>query len=209
MRDRKFEWLEVMRGLAAVWVLLHHASQSVTHFVGSIGVVPMITNGYLGVDFFFVLSGFIIASSSRGILDKGGGVRDYVWARAIRIYVPYLPVGLGLYLLYLALPGLSQGDRSPSLFTSVSLLPSNDPPALSVAWTLVHEMVFYAIFSVWFYSKRVLWALLLVWALCILVVWQINFELGRFWSYFLSPLKIIYLNIYHSSNSSTIESVSI
>lgn len=65
MADRKLVWLEVMRGLAAVWVLLHHAAQSINHFVSPLGDGALfIENGYLGVDFFFILSGFIIAHSS-------------------------------------------------------------------------------------------------------------------------------------------------
>lgn len=54
MADRKLVWLEVMRGLAAVWVLLHHAAQSINHFVSPLGDGALfIENGYLGVDFFF------------------------------------------------------------------------------------------------------------------------------------------------------------
>lgn len=133
MTDRKLEWLEVMRGGAALWVLLHHAKQSVDHFVADMGAQPWFEHGYLGVDFFFVLSGFIIAFASHRLALRGGGLRDYASARLIRIYVPYLPIGIAMYLLYLLLPGLSEGGRTPSLLTSLTLLPDNHPPALSVA----------------------------------------------------------------------------
>ena len=73
---------------------------------------------------------------------------DYFHARLIRIYVPYLPVGIGMYLVDMLLPGLSESDRSPGLLTSFTLLPSNSPPALSVAWTLVHELIFYGLFLI-------------------------------------------------------------
>lgn len=71
--DRKLEWLEAMRGLAALWVVFHHAGQSVDHFVGGTGGQPWIDRGFLGVDFFFVLSGFIIAFASQRLAERGGG----------------------------------------------------------------------------------------------------------------------------------------
>lgn len=75
---RKMEWLEAMRGFAAIWVLLHHAKQSVDHFAGDMGSKPWFANGFLGVDFFFVLSGFIIAFSSYRLALRmaGGGWRS-------------------------------------------------------------------------------------------------------------------------------------
>ncbi|MBJ6978097.1 acyltransferase [Luteimonas sp. MC1895] len=194
-RTKKLEGLEALRGFAALWVLLVHANQATTHFVnwdaGAAGQV--IANGFLGVDFFFVLSGFIIAFTSQRLADRGGGFRAYAQARLLRIYVPYLPIGIGIYLLYILLPGLSEAERSPGLLTSFALLPSNSPPALSVAWTLVHELIFYAVFSVWFVSRRVLWALLGVWAGAIAAVWMQDVELSRFAGYFLSPLNLCFL----------------
>lgn len=153
MTVRKLEWLEVMRGGAALWVLLHHSKQSVDYFVSDMGLQPWFANGYLGVDFFFVLSGFIIAFAAHRLLQRGGGLRDYATARIIRIYVPYLPIGIAIYLLYLLLPGLSEAARSPSLLTSLTLLPDNRPPALSVVWTLVHEMTFYALYALLFVQR--------------------------------------------------------
>lgn len=192
MRDGKFEWLELMRGLAALWVLIHHADQSVTHFIGSLGGAPLVSNGYLGVDFFFVLSGFIIASSSLRLFEEGGGATQYFRARFVRIYVPYLPVGIGIYALYMLLPGLSEGGRTYSVLTTLTLLPSVGAPALSVAWTLVHEMIFYAIFSLWFVSRRLFWLVMSGWVASIVGAYVAEVQLGRFIGYFLSPLNLCF-----------------
>ena len=190
---RKLEWLEAMRGLAAVWVLLHHTKQSVDHFVGDMGARPLLANGYLGVDFFFVLSGFIIAFASHRLASRGGGLREYAQARLMRIYIPYLPVGVGIFLLYLALPGMSDGGRSPGVLASFTLVPSNSPPALSVAWTLVHEMIFYAMYALRFIDRRLFRVVFAVWVGAIALVAAMEITLPLAARYFLSPLNLCFV----------------
>lgn len=185
-----------MRALAACWVLVHHANQSVGAFIGPLPLgssSAVIANGYLGVDFFFVLSGFIIAFSSQRLLETGRGFGDYARARLIRIYVPYLPIGIGILLLYLLFPGLSAADRSPGLLTSLTLLPTDKPPALSVAWTLIHEMLFYALYSLIFISRRLLWVLLTAWAGLISYYAEDGQPLQPLLRYVLSPLNLCFL----------------
>lgn len=147
---KKLEWLEAMRGLAALWVLMLHGYLAAKDFAGFRGA-QVLANGYLGVDFFFVLSGFIIAASSQALVLAGRGLREYASARMIRIYVPYLPIGVAMLALYALLPEVSRGARqSLSVLSSITLLPSDAPPALNVAWTLVHEVLFYTLFSLFF-----------------------------------------------------------
>jgi exopolysaccharide production protein ExoZ len=123
--------------------------------------VPLISNRYLGVDFFFVLSGFITTFSSHRLVESRKGASEYFWARLVRIYVPYLPVRIAMYVLYVLFPGTSEGDR-PSLSVLTTLTPLPSKPALSVAWTLVHEMIFYMIFSLWFVSLRLFWTVMVL-----------------------------------------------
>lgn len=182
-----------MRGLAALWVVLHHAKQSTDHFLGPIGEVSIIANGNLGVNFFFILSGFIIAYSASRMLESGKGVMDYALSRATRIYVPYLPIGLGVYCLYIMLPGLSQADRETSFLTSATLLPAYNPPALSVAWTLVHEMIFYVVYALIFISKRVLFGALIIWLFAIIYVDHEKIEIIRPLRYLLSPFNLLFM----------------
>lgn len=183
-----------MRALAACWVLCHHANQYVGYFYAPMGIVaPLLENGYLGVDFFFVLSGFIIALSSQRLRDSGRDAADYAGARLIRIYVPYLPIGVGMLALLLLFPGLSTLQRSPGVLTSLTLLPSAELPALSVAWTLVHEMLFYALFGLYFISTRLLWAVLATWGTGIVVAWASGYAPELPLKYLLAPVNLCFL----------------
>lgn len=80
-----------------------------------------------------------------------------------------------MIVIYLLMPGLSQGNRDWGLFTSLTLLPSSHPPALSVAWTLVFEMVFYIFFLARFLVAG-FWWLVGAWAAAILLAPIIGFR---------------------------------
>src|SRR6478752_6232297 len=155
---RTINSLQVGRGLAALAVVCHH-SQIAAHDFGGTSV-PLLSYGYLGVDFFFVLSGFIIFHSTVG---RGKTVADYAVARFRRIYLPYWPVGIAIGLLYTAFPHLSAADREWSWLPTITLLPLTSGTALSVAWTLKHGILFYLVFGAAYFG-RVLWPTLILWA---------------------------------------------
>ena len=85
-----------IRALAALLVLGMHTEQNVP--AGLDSLLPFFARGYLGVDFFFVLSGFIIthvyfaslASPSRS------AVQIFLWHRLIRLYPVHITVLAGL-----------------------------------------------------------------------------------------------------------------
>ena len=55
-----FRGLQVGRGVAALLIVLHHCSLGAEKFYGSEPFYGFWEFGSIGVDFFFVLSGFII-----------------------------------------------------------------------------------------------------------------------------------------------------
>lgn len=126
--------LTAMRGLAALWVMLFHIDVSL--FYRDMGaLVPrdatgLISKGYLWVDFFFILSGFIIAHVYAETLAGPGKARalsDYLWARLARIYPVHL-LCLGLVIIIaliypLWLPGVEDG--SWKTFMAWRAIPSN------------------------------------------------------------------------------------
>lgn len=94
-----------LRIVAAVWVVLFHFHftplPGVAEVVGVLG--PLITSGALGVDLFFVLSGFVIAFTyldKLGPALRAGATARFVWARACRMWPVYALV-LHLFGLWL------------------------------------------------------------------------------------------------------------
>ncbi|MGA9581310.1 MAG: acyltransferase [Allosphingosinicella sp.] len=155
--------LQAGRAAAAMAVVAFHGAGAVSLHVEKLPypLAQLLRNGYLGVDFFFVLSGFIIYYANARHADRPGWASRYAWSRFARIYIPYLPVGIAMVLGYLFL-GWDKGRGGWSLLSSLTLLPAG-PPALAVGWTLQHEIFFYALF--WLLMKtRLLLAGSLIWA---------------------------------------------
>lgn len=171
--------LQAGRAVAALAVVAFHAATAAQTFGGGLPgflSVPL-SYGYLGVDFFFVLSGFIIYHISREKSPDLAWLRSFSAGRVGRIYIPYLPVGIGMAILYAVFPTLSAGDRSWGWLETLTLAPTDTNPALIVAWTLQHEMLFYAVFAVGFLLKRPILTAT-VWALaCLLIRKHLAFEL--------------------------------
>jgi exopolysaccharide production protein ExoZ len=153
--------LQAGRGIAALAVLLHHAAQTQIDSGSTIPGLALFLPGSLGVDFFFVLSGFIICHSTLG-RDKTP--RSYALARFRRVFLPYLPAGLAFALLLLVVPSAHHWSWLPTL----TLLPFGGAPALPPAWTLQHEMLFYFVFG-FFYFAGLLPLGLAAWLIAILL----------------------------------------
>jgi peptidoglycan/LPS O-acetylase OafA/YrhL len=169
--------LQAGRGLAAMAVVFHHAGVYVSEQAGGLPgpFASAMSYGYLGVDFFFVLSGFIIYHTNSWRVSRPGWLRDYTQSRLTRIYLPYWPIGLAIAVAYTLLPQISRGDRQWEWFSTLTLLPAPGLPALSVAWTLQHEILFYALACLMLWSGRVLLGSM-IWAAAILLLLPFGFS---------------------------------
>jgi exopolysaccharide production protein ExoZ len=177
----KFGLLELGRGAAAALVVFHHANDVLAEprFFGAEGFGGHLRNFNVGVDFFFVLSGFIIAWVHWRDIGDRRRLGLYVARRFARIYPPYWCVLLPLIALYQMFPGTgaqSQHDVATALL-SIPLLPNVNPPVLGVAWTLTYEVFFYALFAVVIaFGRRAIW-IFPAWGVSILVA-QCGGDLG-------------------------------
>ncbi len=157
-RQHQIASLQAGRAVAAIAVVIYYATQMTVGVAGPFLGSSFLLHGDLGVDFLFVLSGFIICHSA-----PGKSLGYFVRARARRLYLPYLAVGIGMALFFASI-GLTINGWS--WLPSLTLAPVGNP-ALAVAWTLQHEIVFYAVFAAAYFAGHLavgfmLWAILIV-----------------------------------------------
>ncbi|MGY1748089.1 acyltransferase family protein [Modestobacter sp. SYSU DS0511] len=87
-----------LRLVAALWVVAHHVwlfSPDPSWRAHLAPLAPVLEAGWLGVDLFFVLSGFVLAHTYVAVLGRRSGVRavaDFYWARLARIWPTWLVV---------------------------------------------------------------------------------------------------------------------
>ena len=140
--------LTSLRFFAAFYVLFLHSGTSALILTGRMPKLAenFLLNGYLGVSFFFVLSGFILTYVYRGAMAGEGAMPRFFLARFARIYPVYL---LSLLLLLPLVPCAGAAACGPQFVLLQMWLPlgsgwwqnTNGP-----AWTLSVELLFYLAF---------------------------------------------------------------
>ncbi len=166
--------LDGIRGIAVLMVVLHHYFIWL-RFTGSV-------YGWLGVDLFFILSGYLITSILLGLRDKPRYFATFYTRRALRIFPPYI-IAISAYLLISILSGKpgTPGLWLQYIFYYTSLFVGQPPElhanppvvtmpvmlGLAVLWTLSVEELFYTFWApvVRWFSRRQLYFLLV--AACI------------------------------------------
>ena len=162
-RTDKLLTIEAARGIAALLVAFFHGSHVVELAQPERGAPfgGLFTFGHAGVPFFFVLSGYIIYYIHHADLDRPSRLGSFAWKRATRIYPLYLVV----MVLITAKYGFAGNFAWDYWIKSVLLLPQSQLPMLIQSWTLVHEVLFYALFGLAIWRLRVSRWVLLAWAI--------------------------------------------
>ncbi|WP_110707533.1 acyltransferase [Salinicola sp. CR57] len=161
--------VQALRALAAWIVVFHHFMQVFFSFEADNWVEYLFsTRGQVGVDIFFVISGFIIYVSSRG---KRLTMPQFLLHRLVRIVPAYwlytLITAAIIYFTSNVMP--DYGLSLKGLIMSLFFLPTENPagygyyPILPVGWTLNFEMLFYVVFAASLMLKREwrLWSVVL------------------------------------------------
>jgi peptidoglycan/LPS O-acetylase OafA/YrhL len=148
----RFRTIDGLRGIAALAVVLFHVNEAVFRTYGT--WVPgylaaFMDHGYLGVDVFFVISGFVIAYSVRNAHLTLGFIGRFALRRAVRLDPPYwtamlleialIWAGLRLGLAVAPVPSMKQ-FLAHFLYLQ-DLLGYGD--IINVFWTLCFEIQFY------------------------------------------------------------------
>jgi peptidoglycan/LPS O-acetylase OafA/YrhL len=154
--------LEVGRGLAALGVVIFHANASARFFGGP--TFPFLGVLEHGVDFFFVLSGFIIYTAHGDDIGKPHRLATYIKKRIIRLF-PLLWFTVGAAFIARALASGGQYIDPWLLLRSALPYPTLSAALPQVIWTLRHEILFYVAFGLFIYSRKIGLALFFVWTL--------------------------------------------
>jgi len=148
--------LDLLRAIAIAWVMLFHS-----FIVGGLGDgwQWLSRYGWMGVDLFFVLSGFLIGRQVLAPLARGErfDFGDFYRRRAFRI----LPAFLVVLLVYVAVPGAREvPGMDPwwkfATFTLNFNVDYTRNAAFSHAWSLCVEEHFYLAFPLlaWWFARR-------------------------------------------------------
>lgn len=159
-RLRQVAGLDGLRGLAVAAVVVYH-------FFGD--VLP---GGYLGVDMFFVLSGFLITSLLLREYDTTGtlNLKDF-WVRRLR---RIMPTAVAVLLVCTAIVGIIGGDFAVnirtqflgSLFfvsnwtqiaTSASYFADSEVEVFAHYWSLAVEEQFYLLWPLGLFALLAVW----------------------------------------------------
>jgi exopolysaccharide production protein ExoZ len=158
--------IQYLRGLAALSVLGTHALQWPLAEMN----MGLLKTGRLGVDVFFVISGFIITTiAGDGRFNPG----EFLIRRAFRIVPAYWAATLLITILAVAMPTQFRTTipTIEGLVKSLLFIPSLDPkaPLLLLGWTLNFEVFFYLVFASLFFlgSKARTFVLLVMFALLV------------------------------------------
>lgn len=159
--------LQAGRGIAAVLVVLFHTTVmfAAPKYWGTVILGDAFRFGFAGVEFFFVLSGFIMMHVHRRDIGRSERLRAYLEKRAARIYPIYWIVSLA----FMAMAVTVNSVRWADVLNTPFLIGPNSVALLGVAWTLFHEVLFYLLFAGLILHRRVGWSVLAIWfVLCTL-----------------------------------------
>jgi peptidoglycan/LPS O-acetylase OafA/YrhL len=141
--------IQALRGIAVLLVMLLHLYAIEKKYSADTILPELFHLGAFGVDIFFLISGFIMATVTAGSEKGIHTASNFLLLRLTRIYPLYWAITALLAILVLLIPGILSTPifNTQFLINSFFLLPQPYIPLLSVGWTLVHEMYFYFIFS--------------------------------------------------------------
>ncbi len=149
-------WLDALRGIAALTVMVSHYIEFMLPQAWTV-LGRYFVPGTFGVLLFFMVSGYIIPAS----LERRGSVRGFWLSRLFRLY-PLTLVSIGLGLLFVGLgwqtrslaaitPALAQHPTTTVLANATMLQDLlGGANMVPVMWTLSYEMVFYCLVSALF-----------------------------------------------------------
>ncbi|MFE5819778.1 acyltransferase family protein [Streptomyces sp. NPDC056479] len=160
-RESRLRALDGLRLMAALMVCMYHFSGKNGEVANSWHQSPGVmfptlsqfsTYGSLGVQFFFVISGFVICMSS-----WGRSLGDFFRSRISRLYPAYWVAIVMVTGAAVLLPVVVHPVRPDEFLVNLTMMqqPLGVPRVLGVCWTLWVELKFYVLFALFVIWKGV------------------------------------------------------
>lgn len=174
--------VQALRGIAAISVVIFHASLLLDDLSPDARQSFFGPLAPLGVDIFFLISGYIIASSVSRYPNGGISAGSFLLKRLIRIWPPYA-IATAIFCAAYALKN-GAAPIFPEIIRSLAFIQlSNEPPyygfaSLVVGWTLNYEMFFYFVMALVLLLPRWRWQAALAIFLTTLVLIPLTIQPG-------------------------------
>lgn len=195
VRPREIESLQAARAIAALLVVVCHASAFIGKEPGlwqRTAVYLWLRGTALGVQLFFVISGIVIFRAHRNDLSHAQKAASFCWKRFRRVY-PLYWICLSLTLLrHHAATGHDGAymHASSVIVSSYLLVHLFSYQTIMVqAWTLFDEVQFYLIFAIWIVHRRLGFAALGLWLAASLLFIAPS---SAYWSVVFSPYHLLF-----------------
>jgi peptidoglycan/LPS O-acetylase OafA/YrhL len=185
--------LDGLRGTAALLVVIYHLFEAYYPIPAQ---HPM-HHGYLAVDFFYLLSGFVVGYAYD---DRWGAIRikDFFKIRLVRLH-PLVLLGVLIGVIAFCFDPYHHGVHSAGLLKligvmliSFTLLPSPDVRGWGEThsldgpcWSLLQEYIANLLYAVWGrkMSKMILWVIVVISAIVLTVVAVWHGDVATGWGY--------------------------
>jgi len=189
--------IQVLRAIAASAVILPHINREFALKLGLPDALPLETFkvGNVGVDLFFVISGFIMVYVAEPLFGRREAPLNFFLRRCARI-IPLYWASSALLLAYVLLHyrDLAAANMSvPAVVASFAFLPYANPdgsvvPINGIGWTLNYEMFFYFVFALSLLASRRAAVLVITILFCALAVASQLFALPQPLAYWADPI---------------------
>jgi peptidoglycan/LPS O-acetylase OafA/YrhL len=151
-----YKSLQGGRAIAAMLVVLFHLGTTMAHekYFGIKAFDIPFSFGTAGIEFFFVLSGFIILTAHRNDIFQPHKLASYIRKRFVRIFPTYWIILLSVYFLSVFFSSFASSSWLNTfphdvfdLLKLLLLIPQENGLPIRVAWTLQYEIFFYSFFT--------------------------------------------------------------
>ena len=166
-------YIQILRAIAAVGVVIFHCVGTAHHYSSDMesAIFLPFYRGDVGVDLFFLISGFIIYYSTH---KNKFGSGDFLARRLKRIIPMYWIATLLFVALIYLVPSAFKGGvlearhiLTSLVFTSV---PTGNMPIVYVGWSIEYEMLFYIIVALILLCSERVWDLVAIGLSALVVV---------------------------------------